>query len=391
MHAVLIAVALISRLDVVLSGDGWTAPDAVLRLVSTHAGGLYDRQELDRDLARLRTLGILYDVQARVDGSRVEIDARDRWSLMPVVGLRRGGGRTTARIGATDHNAFGKLFTLYAELTSNADVPFLGGDRLGSLVYAEIPRIFGTRLTPYASWTREFLGFDAFGRSFAFERSRYAVRSELRYELTDLVTVMAGAEGRQDRYENGAAPSTDTLSALAGFTLGYVEDLVSQQRGKELKITGEVAHTGELTATAQARAYFIEGRHNLCLQLTLQTTTGASESFMFHAGGLREIRGFSDAYFAGAILVRGNAEWRADLFRRGPLIGQVAAFADGGYVGARRGAVSGLDYSGPIASAGVGVRGVVIPLARAVGRIDFATGLVPNRSFDVSFSGQQFF
>ena len=395
MHAALLALALVTRLDVVLSGDGWTTPDAVRRLVSTHPGGLYDSTELDRDLVRLRTLGILYDVKAQVDGSRVEIDARDRWSLLPVLGLRRGGGRTTARVGATDHNAFGKLFTLYGELTSNADVPFLGGDRIGSLVYGEFPRAFGTRFTPYLSWTREFLGFDAFGKGFTFERSRYALRSELRYELSDLVAVMAGVEGRKDRYDKSAAPATDTVSALVGLTVGYVEDLVSQQRGTELRLVGEAAHTGELTAVAQARAYFIPSPdHNLCFQALLQDTTGSSESFMFHAGGLREIRGFIDSYFVGAFLARANAEWRIDVLRSNvvvPFIGQVAAFVDGGYVGRRAGAVAGLDYQGAVLSGGLGVRGIPIPFARAVGRVDVAAGIVPRRTFDVSFSGQQFF
>ncbi len=155
----LLAVPLVTRLDVVLSGAGWTSAEAVRRLVSTHAGAPYDATELNRDLARLRSLGILYDVSAHLDGSRVEIDATDRWSLLPVLGFRRGGGRTTTQVGVTDHSAFGKLFTLYGELTSNAEVPFLGGDRIGSFVYAEIPRVFGTLLTPFLSWTRDFLDF----------------------------------------------------------------------------------------------------------------------------------------------------------------------------------------------------------------------------------------
>lgn len=394
MLALLLALPLITRLDVVLTGSGWTEADAVRRLVSTHAGGLYDPTELDRDLARLRTLGILYDVSARVDGSRVEIDATDRWSLLPVLGIRRGGGVTTTRVGATDHNAFGRLFTLYGELNSNAAVPFVGGDRLGSLVYAEFPRAFGSRLTPFVSWTREFLGFT--GAATSFERNRYALRGELRYELSDLVAVMAGAEGRKDRFTAGVAPATDTISALAGVTLGYVEDFVSQQRGAELKFTAEAADTGELTGAAQARAYFIPARdHNLCFQAIFQETTGTSESFMFHAGGLREIRGFLDATFAGAALARANAEWRFDAVHATalgiPFIGQLAAFADGGWVARRAGAVSGIDYQGPIASAGVGLRAIPIPFARAVGRIDVATGLVPRQTFDVSFSGQQFF
>src|SRR5260370_41744388 len=74
-----LAVPLVTQLDVVLSGAGWTSAEAVRRLVSTQAGEPYDATELNRDLARLRGLGILYDVSAHLAGSRVEIDAPDRW------------------------------------------------------------------------------------------------------------------------------------------------------------------------------------------------------------------------------------------------------------------------------------------------------------------------
>ena len=72
-------------------------------------------------------------------------------------------------------------------------------------------------------------------------------------------------------------------------------------------------------------------------------------------------------------------------------VGQIAAFADGGYVGRRSGSIAGLDYEGAILSIGAGVRAIPVPFARAVGRIDVAAGLAPRRTIDVSFSGQQFF
>ena len=403
----LLAVPLVTRLDVVLSGAGWTSAEAVRRLVSTHAGAPYDATELNRDLARLRSLGILYDVSAHLDGSRVEIDATDRWSLLPVLGFRRGGGRTTTQVGVTDHSAFGKLFTLYGELTSNAEVPFLGGDRIGSFVYAEIPRVFGTLLTPFLSWTRDFLDFAAFspaGPGYVYDRARYAVRGELRYELSHLVSLTAGVEDRKDRYRTsivsrapGTPPSaTDTLSTLAGVQVGYIEELISQQRGTEVRVLTEAAQSGELTTTVRARAYFQPAeRHNLCLQALLQDTTGRSESFLFHAGGAKEIRGFIDSYFTGALMASVNAEWRIDVLRKTllmmPFIGQLAAFADGGYVGRRGGAVAGLDYEGPILSGGLGLRGIPVPFARVAVRIDVAAGIVPRRTVDVSFSAQQFF
>jgi hypothetical protein len=403
----LLAVPLVTRLDVVLSGAGWTSAEAVRRLVSTQAGEPYDATELNRDLARLRGLGILYNVSAHLDGSRVEIQATDRWSLLPVLGFRRGGGRTTTQFGVTDHNAFGKLFTLYGELTSNAEVPFLGGDRIGSFVYAEIPRVFGTLLTPFLSWTREFLDFAAFspqGPGYIYDRARYALRGELRYELSHLVSLTVGAEDRKDRYRTssvsrapGTQPSaTDTLSALAGVQFGYIEELISQQRGTEASVLTEAAQSGELTTTVQLRAYFQPAeRHNLCLQALWQDTTGRSESFLFHAGGAREIRGFIDSYFTGALMARGNAEWRIDVLRTTlaamPFIGQLAVFTDGGYVGRRGGAVAGRDYEGPILSGGLGVRGIPVPFARVAIRVDVAAGIVPQRTMDVSFSAQQFF
>lgn len=409
LAALILALPLVTQLDVVVQGPGWTSPAAVRRLIATQEGRLLDTAELERDLARLRTLAVFSAVSARTEGTRVEIDATDRWSLYPVLGVRRGGGHTTARLGVTDHNAFGQLATVYGEITSNADLPFVArrsSDRIGNLLFLEVPRLFGTRLTPYLSWTRNFLDFAAFtstGPGYIYGRARYSLRGELRYELTALVSILIGAEERLDRYRTSDVthapgtppPATDTRSAIAGAQLGYVEDFVSQQRGTELRLTGEAADSGPLSATLQARGYFIPAeRHNLCLQLLLQTTTANQESFLFRAGGLREIRGFIDAYFAGAFLLRANAEWRIDVLRAKlmvPFIGQVAAFADGGYVASRSGAVAGLDYQGPILSAGAGLRGIPVPFAHAVGRLDAAFGLLPRRTFDISFSGQQFF
>ena len=226
---------------------------------------------------------------------------------------------------------------------------------------------------------------------------------EVRFELSDVVSLMAGAEDRMDRYRTSEVthapgappPGLDTISALAGVQYGFIEDFVSQQRGVELRLTGEAAQTGAWSGALQARAYLVPAdRHNLCLQLLLQGTTAREESFLFRAGGLREIRGFTDAYFAGAMLARLNAEWRIDVLRDRlivPFVGQIAAFVDGGWVGGRSSAVAGLDYTGPILSAGAGLRGIPIPIARAVGRIDFAAGIHPRQTWDISLSGQQFF
>ena len=165
----LVTASLVERVDVDVSGVKHTRASAVRRLMTTRTGVLLDETTLHRDLARLRSTGILYDVEEHTvsapDGARVELSLKDRWTLLPVFGLRRGGGRTAARVGVSDHNAFGQLISLYGEVTSNAEIPFISngpGDRLGSYVYARVPRALGTRFTPGVYWSREFLDYSRF-------------------------------------------------------------------------------------------------------------------------------------------------------------------------------------------------------------------------------------
>ena len=413
LAALLLVAQTISAIDVRISGMEHTSPAAVRRLMDAHAGAPYDGTQLDQDLARLRTLGILYDVEAATSddaGSRrIEVRAKDRWSLVPVLGVRRGGGRTTSRVGVTDHNVLGQLFTFYAELTSNADIPFIhrsSADQVGNYVYVDVPRIFGTRLSPKISWLRDFSDFATFrtdgGASYVYDRSRLDYRLELRFEIVPLVTLLGGADFRRDAYgtsdvspSEGASPArAESASAIAGVTLGQIEEGISQLRGTELSLSTEL-RSAATSATAQLRFFAVPwAAHNLCVQLTAQATNGRGDSFLFRAGGQREIRGFLDSYFQGQRLLRANLEWRFDVLRTNllvPVIGQLAAFTDLGWVSGRANAVAGLPYEGSIASAGIGVRGIPIPFARAVGRIDVATALWPIRRFDLSFSGQQFF
>ena len=405
----------VESLDVYIEGPGSTRTSAVLRLMSTRVGQPFDADMLASDLDRLRTLGILYDLTATAtdQGRHVAVRVKDRWSLLPVFGLRRGGGRTTARMGATDHNAFGELFTLYGEVSSNASIPFTDG-RVGSYVYGEVPRVSGSRFRTALYWTRDFIDYAAFDAKgvlgYVYDRSRHDIRADLRYEITDTLSVSLGADFLHDRSSTSSAsrgqgappPAVDDVAAVVGLQLGVVQNLISQTSGRDLTLQAQGSQGGVLGTrggavgfSALARGYFLpRPGHNFCASLSLQGTTGRTDSYLFRAGGLREIRGFTDASFEGQFLARANIEHRVDLFRTGfvvPAIAQAAAFTDMGFVAGRAQAVAGMSYDGPILSAGVGLRWVPIPFASAVGRVDFAMGLVPRRTFDVSLSGQQFF
>ena len=173
-------------------------------------------------------------------------------------------------------------------------------------------------------------------------------------------------------------------------------------RGTQVEVTRAHAIRGVLGSDVSATSFAATVRsfwvpapgRNLCAQIVARTTTGRSDAVLFRAGGLREIRGFPDAYFQAQQLVHGNLELRADVLRTNvivPAIGQVAGFTDLGWVGSRAAAVAGLPYTGPVASAGVGLRWIPIPFARAVGRLDVAVGMVPERRVDISLGGQHFF
>jgi hypothetical protein len=410
----LLSAGTVEAVDVQVGGMGFTSEAAIRRFMVTRAGEPFDEDTLASDLRRLRTLGILYDVSAHTEGQRVEVEAKDRWSLVPFVGLRRGGGRTTARFGGSDHNLGGELATVYAELSSNTDIPFLQGGALGSFVYFEVPRLLGTGFAAGMYWTREFIDFASYGTDgavhYLYDRQRHQVRAELRYELLPWLSVSTGLDVLHDRYDTSSLslvpgappPDADATFAFATLTLGVVEQFVSQSAGSDVKFELEASRRGLLGSTdgvvagsVLARAFLRpRSSDNLVAQLYFQGTNGRSDSFLFRAGGLREIRGFADAFFQGQLLTQINAEYRIDVARPDfivPAIAQVAAFTDGGYVARRAGSIAGLDYEGPIASIGAGVRYIPVPFARAVARLDLAVGLTPRRTFDISFGGQQFF
>ena len=408
------ATPVLDEILVEVSGRNATSHASIRRMMNTQEGGLLDRQQLENDLLRLRSTGVLYDVSAEHDDDGgLTVRVHDRWSLVPLFGLRRGGGRTNAKLGIAERNFLGRLVQLSAEATSASDIPFSSVHALGSYIWAVVPRIAGTRFSVGASWQREFLDFggwsEAGDRVATFDRNRHLVRAEGRYEVQDLVTAAIVAQVFNDSYAfNDSSPfptalpprgRTGTLGVE--LTLGLLDDRVVSLEGTDFKLTidgarrGVVSDFSFVSTTAALRTFYIPSAgHNLGAQVVVQFTTARDDSHLYRAGGLLETRGFPDAYFLGQRMVRGNLEYRYDLHRLDlivPTMLQLVAFVDGGVVDGRADAVGGFRYEGPFVSTGVGARIVVIPVTRAVLRVDLATGLYPGRRVDFSVGGQQFF
>lgn len=411
----------VATLEIEVDGSGMTEPESVARLMETKVGGELDPAVLELDLARLRATSVLFDtrveVEPRPDGEHVTLKASDKWSLVPFLSFKRGGARTTAKLGAWDNDLLGRLITLSAEITSNADVPFLArksSDRIGHLVFLNVPRVAGLPLTPYVGWSRQYVDFARWNGQGAvvqvYDRARQVVEGSLRWDLRGDLALISGVAWTRDRHTQssrsptpGALPiDVDLVAGTLALQWGLIDENLTRFRGHQLTLQLEAAPGGTYgstygyaTATLDVKQFWIpRERHTLAVRAVLAATSGASDSTLLRAGGQGEIRGFEDSYFVGAQLARTNVEYRVEVgaldvpFRTR---WQVVSHVDAGLVRKREGAVAGLDYTGPVLGVGSGVRITIVPIAKSVGRIDAAFGLWPRPAFDIVLGTQQFF
>jgi hypothetical protein len=369
----------------------------------------------------MRQTQVIYDTVPTIvptaTGPRVQLRVRDKWSPFGFLTFRRGGARTVTRVGLWDSNFLGRLYLVSGELNSNADIPFLAkssADKVGNVVFAAIPRLAGSRFSPAVLWSREFFDFAAWrpdgSPGLVYDRARIAYRAGTRYDLTNDLTAALTATTYDDQFalnslsrEVGPVPAAGRTTALAAeLQLGFVNEDLSRYQGWQINLVGEGSRQGWvgsdftfLGGGGTLRSFWVpRPGHNLGVLLAGHATSGRTDSHLLRVGGLYEIRGFLDATFLGQRVARTNLEYRIEVLdARWPFhtITQLAAFADGGYVDRRADAVAGLAYQGTVAGAGAGLRVNIVPLVRAVGRVDFAFGLHPLRRFDLALGVQQFF
>jgi hypothetical protein len=408
------------EIQVLVDGARRTVPEAVRRLMSTRVGDPLDAARLTRDLARLRETQMIAEADAYIEttpaGPRLLLSVRDKWSAFFYAGVRRGGARTITRVGLADNNALGRLFQVTGEINSGADIPFVArssGDRVGSALHLTMPRLRGTMLTPSASWVREFFDFAAWNwddtPGLVYDRARRLQRAALRWDVADDLALTLKGVTFSDGYRLNSRsppgplpPSGRTTSLGLELQLGHVDQYLSRFEGWQLTFGAEGAAPGVLGSDFGYAMGSVAGKvflvphpgHNLALQLVLAGTTAQTDSHLLRAGGLYELRGFRDSTFVARRILRGNVEYRVEAletFRPLHAIIQVVGFVDAGYIGDRGRALSGLAYEGPVVSAGAGLRINLVPIARAIGRVDFAFGLHPLRRFEIAFGVQQFF
>lgn len=101
----------IRRLDLSVSGPGWTRADFIRLGLDSKPGRPFDARVLERDLRRMGNYEIFQEIvavtEATDEGVDIRIDAVDRWGLIPLFRPQFGGGIINVMGGIRDLNFLG--------------------------------------------------------------------------------------------------------------------------------------------------------------------------------------------------------------------------------------------------------------------------------------------
>ncbi len=398
-----------------LAGLQRTIDKVVLRELVVRPGQPLRQPALRESVRRLRNLGIFRRVDADVrddgdGGCTLALRVDEKWTLLPIVSLGRGGGIAFLTVGVQDSHLLGRLLQLegYWQL--------FGGVHSGGIVFAD-PRLLDRRLSLQLSLglsRRNRARFDPEGAPLA-GWSRH--RKQVGLEFADLRRPeriwRASAWWIDDRFDAALLPEGERaaaralglperrswLLASAGATLGRIDKDDYLERGLTLDLgllaavappgSGDGAvHRPWLRGTLAAKAAWLPlGRLNLVARVVLAQISRPVEEFGLYVGGLDGVRGLPDSRFFGRVLAVANAEARLPSYHGRLLALQHVAFVD---VGRTSQDGAGLLRDIPV-SLGTGVRLIVPKVARLVARLDVAWVFERRDGWLVSFGAQQAF
>lgn len=399
-----------------LGGVDRTVPKVIHRELVVRVGHPLDQPALRESVRRLRNLGIFRRVDAEVRGApdrcTLALHVDEKWTLLPIFSLGRGGGITFLTAGVQDIHLLGRMLQLegYWQL--------FGGVHSGGLIFAD-PRLLDRRLSLQLSVgvsRRNRARFDVDGTPRpGWSRHRRQVGLEFADLRRPERIWRASAWWIDDRFDNALLPAAERAGALAlglpdrrawlvggvGATLGRIDNDDYLERGRTLDLGllaglsgpggGDAARPKApwLRGTLAAKAAWLPvGRLNLVARVVLAQISRPVEEFGLYVGGLDGVRGLPDSRFFGATLAVVNAEARLPSYHGRLFALQHVAFVDVGRAAPawdRR-----LLRDLPV-SIGTGARVIVPKVARFVARLDVAWVFERRDGWLVSFGAQQAF
>jgi hypothetical protein len=382
---------------VLLEGLHRTHDKVVLRELTTKLQAPLRHHDLRESVRRLRNLWIFRRVDVQItrsvdDASQclLTLHFDEKWTLLPVFSIGRGGAITFLTLGAQDNHVAGRLLeaSLLWQLFDGA-----------SLLRRNRGR-FGADGQPLAGWSRHRwqFGIDAAdlrvpGRT---------MRASLWWIDDRFDTALLPGKVAAEAVALGVPARRRWLSLGLGGTLGRIDHAEYLERGATLNLSllggvepGFVVAPGADAAKPWLRgvltahgAWLPIGRLNLVGQISVGAMNRAVEEVGLYVGGLDGVRGLPDSRYLGAVMVVANAEARLPSWVSTWLVVQHVAFVDVGHAASSVGTL--FEPAVPW-SVGGGLRLIVPRLARLVARIDVAWAHEQRSGWLISFGGQQAF
>ena len=392
-----LATAQTERIDrVVVRGAHRTRESTIASLLPRPIPTVLSPVELVELERRLYNLGIFDRVQLTVEGTRLRVDVREKWTLIP--SLEFASGRTLVdsyvSLGATEYNFLGTAAQLglalswderrpngYSYLAQHAYDP-RSGAWFGEAYFASASLRFATS----EAWNRDQIGG--------------ALGFQIPYGYEAPLRVKAGVWGYRERVssiEGAVDPGSGTA---------FGSELMMSWDSYSWRDLAPYGYSFELTLQSGAFLPAGEPRHSVSLKslfalaptattaLTAQVMAAAvSDGNVNHSvplGSVREVRGLAGAFYRNQAQLVLNLElrqaWRfAERWAlQGVLFADSAVFAAMDVHGVRQAA----DHA---FASGAGVRVIPTALAQVVLRLDAGRLLAPEQLWFAQFGLAQFF
>lgn len=373
-----------------IEGLNRTAPHIVTRELLFEEGDEVTVDDIEESIQRVRNMEIFdtveYELEAIEEGYRLQIDAAERWTILPILQFSFGGDVSRIRLGVYDLNLLGRYLELGGEYR------YIAGTHSFGLWFYE-PRVFGEliRLELEAWRDRElFYRYDFDGElQGGFMRQRefggivvepeldrhIRARTGLRLERTRFVLDGVPDEVRQVQDVDELMSTSWIVRLATGITVGRMDRREYLDFGQELSFELELFRSvaGAPISHVEPRLRLLAFRElpwksNLGLRLEWRGTTSVEQGFHHYVGGLDHIRGYRYSRFSGRHYWNGNLEYRIPSLDHRLLAIQHVAFVDGLGIGEKFSDLAGITAG----SVGIGLRLIVPPVYGLILRFDLA-------------------
>jgi len=373
------------------------------REIDSRVGDSLDLELLDRDRAKIFTLGIFSRVEPYLvpqhDSVMVDFRLKEVWTLLPLIS-----------IGQTDQNldlAFGMEDKDFLGLYSHTAVLYRRFEGKNSVSLSTgFPRAFGEDLylglSLYDQRENDPLTFD--GVTGEYDYQHKGVSGLIGRRLHE--QVYASLYGGYDRETWSLRADSENQPRIAlldyprysfggAVTLGRVYYDRYFYRGSDISTSMSlIKEYGEASFNKwrnniTGRIYRIFGRFNLAGRARLQISSADERAYPYSIAGDVNVRGYVDNIRRGDYLLSSNLELRMRAVESRLLYTQVTSFVDYGVIWGRNSDFSER-FHDPYWALGVGVRGALKSFLANVGRVDLAFN-PSDGNVAVYLSSHQFF